>query len=266
NLKYPECDVVCARIVGEIIRYEGANTVAALIAEPIVLSTGNLVPPPEYFPILREICDETNVLLIFDEIITGFGRTGQMWGAETFNAVPDILCMGKGMSCGYAPLAAIAFRDDIAEAFYGEEQEEVEFAHGHTYGGNPVSCAAGIAAVHETIERDLPKRAREAGDYLCKHLEELKELGIIGEIRAKGLMIGIEFVKDDKTMSSFPEGVRFGTQVGRTCISKYKLLVRYAPNWIAIAPPLTITTEELDSLLERLTQGIKEVLEKVKKP
>jgi adenosylmethionine-8-amino-7-oxononanoate aminotransferase len=250
-------------MVEELIHFEGPNTVAAFISEPIQLSTGNIIPPPEYFPIIRDICNRNDVLLIFDEIITGFGRTGKLWGADTFNTVPDILCMGKGMSCGYAPLAGIACRDHIAEAFWGDAHEGIDFAHGHTYGGNPVASAAGVAAIQEVLDRDLPQRSYDMGSYLMDRLENLREFGIIGEVRGKGLMIGIEIVKDDKTMEPFPEGVNFGVQVGTLCIHKYKLLVRYAPQWIAIAPPLTITTEEIDILVERLGEAIEEVCGRV---
>ncbi len=261
---YPECDVLCARMLEYVIQSEGPSTVAAFISEPIQLSTGNITPPHEYFPIIREVCSKYNVILIYDEVITGFGRTGNMWGAQTFKAIPDIICMGKGISSGYAPLAGIAFRDDIADAFLGEEDESVEFAHGHTYGGNPVASAAGVAALRELIDHDLPGRAREMGAYLMKRLEELKELGIVGEVRGKGLMLGVEFVKDDRTMEPFPKDVRFGVQVGKNCIHNHKLLIRYAPDWIALAPPLTITREEIDILMEKLIAGVKEAVQKVK--
>src|SRR5205823_29081 len=116
---------------------------------------GITTPPPEYLPRLRDICDAYNVLLIFDEIITGFGRTGQMFAAQTFGVLPDVLCMGKGMGSGYGPLAAIAFRDHVAAAFWGEDADNVEFSHGHTFGGNPLSSAAGVASIRAILDRDL---------------------------------------------------------------------------------------------------------------
>jgi len=192
GLSYPGCEVLCARIVSDVIRMEGPETVAALIVEPIGNTGGIITPPPEYFPILRQICDEFNVLLIFDEIITGFGRTGQMFAAHTFGVGPDILCMGKGITSGYAPLSAIAFSDRVAAAFWGPAEAGIEFSHGHTYGGNPVSSAAGLAAVREVIERDLPARARKLGAYLRERLEALARFGIVGEVRGKGLLLGVE--------------------------------------------------------------------------
>jgi len=261
--RYPDCEILCATIIGDIIEFEGAESVSALIVEPISNTGGIITPPPEYHPILRKICDETDVLLIFDEIITGFGRTGQMFAAQTFNTLPDILCMGKGMASGYAPLAAIAFRDHVARAFWGREEEEVEFSHGHTFGGNPIASAAGIACIREIQERNLCRRAEEMGSYLWKRLEELKDLGIIGEIRGRGLLIGVEFVKDLKTKEPFGKDVKFGIQVGKTALSK-GLMIRYDPNWIAFAPPLIVTREEIDMMVDIFTESVKEVFNRVK--
>ena len=261
KLSYPDCDILCARIVEQIIEYEDPDTVAAFVGEPIQLSTGNIVPPPEYWPIIREICDKYDVMIISDEIVTGFGRTGKMWGADTFDTVPDILCMGKGMSGGYAPLAGVAFRDEVAEVFFGEP--ELAFADGHTYGGNPVSSAAGIAAIQELLERNLVQRSHDMGQYLQQRLNELKDLGVIGEVRGEGLMVAVEFVQDYNTMEPFSKDIRFGVKVGKNCVHKQKLLVRSAPNWIALAPPLIVTEEEIDIIVQRLAQAIKEELKQV---
>lgn len=260
---YPECNVFCARTIENLIESEGAETIAALILEPIGNTGGVVTPPAEYLPTIREICDRHNILLIFDEIITGFGRTGQMFASHTFNTTPDILCMGKGMSSGYIPLAGIAFRDTIAEAFLGRDEDEVEFSHGHTYGGNPLAAAAGLACLSEIIERDLPARAREMGAYLKTRLESLAELGIVGEIRGKGLLVGIEFVKDPETREPFGKDVKFGTQVGKTALRK-GLLTRFDPNWIAFAPPLIINREQVDHMMDLFTESVKETLQKVR--
>jgi adenosylmethionine-8-amino-7-oxononanoate aminotransferase len=145
---YPDCAITSARLVERTIEAEGPDTIAAVIMEPIsVSSAGFVVPPPEYFTILREICDRHGVLLIFDEIITGFGRLGTPSGADYYGVVPDLLCCGKGMSGGYAPLAAVLIAERVWAAFLGEPEERLEFHHGHTYGGNPVACAAGLAAL-----------------------------------------------------------------------------------------------------------------------
>jgi adenosylmethionine-8-amino-7-oxononanoate aminotransferase len=263
GLTYPNCGIRCATIIEDTVKMEGPETVAAVILEPIGNTGGIITPPPEYLPIVRRICDQYNLLLIFDEIITGFGRTGQMFAAQTFDTLPDILCMGKGMSSGYTPLAAIAFRDHIAAAFWGEEEDEVEFADGHTYGGNPIACAAGLASIAEIEERDLPRRARELGAQVWHKLEAVADLGIVGEVRGKGLLIGVEFVKDPATKEKFPPDVKFGLQVGQRALEK-GLLLRFDPDWIAFAPPLVMSDSELDQMMDIFIQSASEVLQQVR--
>jgi adenosylmethionine-8-amino-7-oxononanoate aminotransferase len=260
GLAYPNCNIRCAAIIEDTVKMEGHQTVAAMILEPIGNTGGIITPPPEYLPIVRQICDRYNMLLIFDEIITGFGRTGRMFAAQTFDTLPDILCMGKGMASGYAPMAAIAFRDHVAAAFWGEEEEEVEFADGHTYGGNPVACAASLACIAEIEERDLPRRARELGDRVRQRLEEVWDLGIVGEVRGKGLLIGVEFVKDPATKEKFPADVKFGLQVGQKALEK-GLILRFDPDWIAFAPPLVISEAELDQMMDIFSESVREVLQ-----
>jgi adenosylmethionine-8-amino-7-oxononanoate aminotransferase len=259
GLEYPQCAELCATIVEKVVKQEDPSTVSSLIVEPIGNTGGLITPPIEYFRILREICDKYNILLIFDEIITGFGRTGQMFGAQTFETIPDILCMGKGMSSGYAPIGGMAFKDSIAEAFLGSEEEKVAFNHGHTFGGNPLSSVAAIANINEIKDRDLPRRAREAEPIVWKRFEEISNAtGIIGEIRGKGLMIGVEFVKDPKTKEPFPEGTNFGSRVGKAAIRR-GLIIRADPQWIAVAPPLVIERDEIDTMMNIVSDSISEV-------
>ncbi len=259
NMTYPGCGVRCATIVEDTIQFEGPETVAAFIVEPIGNTGGIVTPPAEYLPILRDICDRYNVLLIFDEIITGFGRTGQMFAAQTFNTLPDILCMGKGISSGYAPLAAIAIRDHVAAAFWGEDEDEVEFADGHTYGGNPLAAAAGLASIAEIEDRNLTRRARELGGQLLHRLEAVQELGVVGEIRGRGLLIGVEFVKDTATKEKFPADRKFGLLVGKRALEK-GLILRFDPDWIAFAPPLIMSDAEMDQMMDIFTESAREVL------
>jgi len=262
GLNYPECEVLCARIVEQVIKEEDPATVSAIIVEPIGNTGGIITPPDDYFSILREICDKHNVLLIFDEIITGFGRTGKMFAAQTFHTTPDIICMGKGMASGYSPIGGIAFSDRIADAFYGEEEEQVQFNHGHTFGGNPLSCAAAIANISEIRDRDLPQRAQERGERVVETLRELDQLGVIGDIRGKGLLIGVEFVKDKKTKNQFDEHLKFGVQVGRNALQK-GLIIRFDPNWVAFAPPLTIENQEVDLMMKIFKESLEATLKTV---
>ncbi len=262
NLTYPSCNVLCARIVRDVIRMEGPQTVSAFIVEPIGNTGGIITPPPDYLPILREICDEFDVVLIFDEVLTGFGRTGAMFAAQTFGVTPDILCMGKGITSGYAPLSAIAFSDEIEAAFWGEPEQGIEFSHGHTYGGNPLSAAAALAVIDIMIEQDLPARSRQMGEYLRHRLENLARFGIVGEVRGKGMLLGVELVKDPATKEAWPEHVRIGLQIGQECIAR-GLIIRFDPDWIALAPPLVATKEEIDEMLSILEASIAAVLKRV---
>jgi adenosylmethionine-8-amino-7-oxononanoate aminotransferase len=240
-----------------MVEWEDPRSIAAIIVEPISNTGGIITPPMEYLKILRQICDEHNILLIFDEIITGFGRTGNLFAAQTFDVVPDILCCGKGMSSGYAPLAAALVRDHVAETFWGVPG--TEFAHGHTYAGNPVSCAAGLASIQEMLDRRLPENARRVGAYLVERLEGLRSFGIIGDIRGKGLLIGVELVKDPATKAQFAPGVNLGLRIGKQAL-RNGLLLRFDPHWIAFGPPLIVSERDIDAMLAILEQSIREVL------
>src|SRR6516164_3202643 len=200
---YGDCGLTCATIVEQVIELEDPATVAAIMVEPIGHTGGIIDPPPEYLPILRELCTRHNILLIFDEIITGAGRTGHLFAAETFGVVPDVLCTAKGLSGGYAPLSAMICRKPIADAFWGPIAENPGFVEGHTFEGNPISCAAGLAVLREIIERDLCGNARIQGQRLRLGLERLMEkYSVIGDIRGKGLFLGIEFVRNRSTKES----------------------------------------------------------------
>jgi adenosylmethionine-8-amino-7-oxononanoate aminotransferase len=258
---YPDCDITCATIVDDVIDMEDAATVAAIMVEPIGHTGGIIDPPEEYLPKLREVCDRHNVLLIFDEIITGIGRTGRMFAAETFGVTPDVICTGKGMSGGFAPLSAMICREPIAEAFWGPISENPGFVEGHTFEGNPVSCAAGIAVLREILERDLLANARTQGARLKAGFERLADKhGIIGDIRGKGLFLGMEFVKDTKTKERFAPQVSFGTQVGKRALA-HGLLCRFDPHWLAFGPALIVTAEQIDEMLAILDRSIGEVLD-----
>jgi adenosylmethionine-8-amino-7-oxononanoate aminotransferase len=258
--QYSECGITCATLVGDVIDMEDPETVAAVIVEPIGHTGGVIEPPREYLPILRDICDRHNVLLIFDEIITGIGRTGNMFAAQTFGVVPDVLCIGKGLSGGYVPLSAMLCRCSIADAFWGPLAQNPGFVEGHTFEGNPISCAAGLAVLQEIVDRDLCANARVQGQRLRAGLERLAQKhGVIGDIRGKGLFQGIEFVRDPATKERFPAALAFGVQVGRRALEK-GLLCRFDPDWIAMGPPLVATAENIDDMLAILDRSLSEVL------
>jgi adenosylmethionine-8-amino-7-oxononanoate aminotransferase len=247
-------------LIGDMIEMEDPDTVAAVMVEPIGHTGGIIDPPPEYLPILRELCDKHNVLLIFDEIITGAGRTGHLFAAETFGVVPDILCTAKGLSGGYAPLSAMICRQPIADAFWGPAAENPGFVEGHTFEGNPISCAAGLAVLQEILERDLCGNARKQGAHLRAGFQRLADkYGVIGDIRGKGLLQGIEFVRDKNTKERFPADPGFGVRVGRRALQN-GLLCRFDPHWLAFGPPLISTTEQIEEMLAILDRSLGEVL------
>ena len=152
-----------ARLLEEVIQLEGPETIAALITEPIMTSAGVVVPPREYLPRVRELCDRHDILLIYDEIITGFGRTGKLFAAEHWNAWPDIFCLGKGISGGYAPLSANLLTTRIGQVFYGSAVDQVQFHAGHTFGGNPVASAVGIAAIRQILDEGIVRTRGRGG-------------------------------------------------------------------------------------------------------
>ena len=258
---YPDCESFCARVLEEVILREGPESVAAFIIEPIGNTGGIVTPPDGYLPTIREICTKYNILLIFDEIITGFGRTGEWFAAHTFHTTPDIICMGKGMGSGYAPLSGAAISDRLYfGAFWGEEEQNIHFAHGHTFGANPLSAAAGLACV-EVIEKEkLIENGRRTGNYLRQRLaREIGELGILGEVRGKGCLIGIEFVQNPRTKEHFSPTRMFGKHLQRRLVEK-GLILRCDPDWIALAPPLITTQPQMDEIVGILMEALREEL------
>jgi adenosylmethionine-8-amino-7-oxononanoate aminotransferase len=246
------------RLVEQVIELEGPETIAALITEPILMTAGVVIPPHGYLPALRDLCDIHDIVLVFDEIITGFGRTGHLFASELFSAWPDILVFGKGLTGGYVGLSATVITDRLAQTFWGPPG--VEFAAGHTYAGNPVACAAGLAALQEIRERDLVTNAAERGEQALERLRSLQaRLPRVGDVRGQGLLLGLEFVSDPETKERFPAAENVGVRV-REAARKRGLLLR-ASHWMAVlAPPLTTTAEELDEMLGILEEALTEVL------
>lgn len=255
--EYPTCDLTCASLISDVIEMEDPSTVAAVMVEPIGHTGGIIDPPEEYLPQLREICERNNVLLIFDEIITGAGRTGNMFAAETFGVTPDLLCLGKGISGGYAPLSALICRRPIADAFWGDVKNNPGFVEGHTFEGNPISCAAGLATIDEIERRDLCANARAMGEKLRAGLANMKHRHVIGDVRGKGLLMGIEFVRDHATKARFDPPI--GVEVGKRALSN-GLITRFDPHWLALGPPLIIDEQCVNEIVKVLDHSIGEVL------
>jgi adenosylmethionine-8-amino-7-oxononanoate aminotransferase len=256
---WEECNRFCARMFEDIIIHEDPATVAGIIVEPIGNTGGIITPTREYFEILREICDKYNVVLIFDEVITGMGKTGGCFAAQTFGVTPDIICTGKGLSSGMLPLGAMIAKKEMADAFYGPLEKDIQFMHGHTFAGNPLASAVGMAVIDEVVEKNLCENAQALGDYLAEKLENLKKLGIVREVRGKGILRGVELVKDTKTMAPFPE---LGNALKRTALEN-GLVMRIDPSWFAVAPAINSEKSDIDELYALIEKSLTDAMEMV---
>jgi adenosylmethionine-8-amino-7-oxononanoate aminotransferase len=256
---WEEANRFSARMIEDVIVGEDPETVAGVIIEPISNTGGIVTPTDEFFQMLRATCDKHKVSLIFDEVITGFARTGNMFAAQTFGVTPDIICAGKGLSSGVIPLGAMMARAEMGEAFLGPAEAEVEFAHGHTFAGNPLAAAVGIAVIDEIIEKDLCRKAVSLGEYLASKLEGLKKYGVVREVRGKGLLRGVELVKDTRTNTPFNE---LGLALKKTAL-KNGLIMRINPDWFAVAPALIAEKADIDHMVELIEKSLKDALEMV---
>ncbi len=257
KLKAAQCEISCVLQFEEVIRREDPDTVAAIIVEPIMNVEGLVIPPPSYFQALRRLCDHYNVLLIYDEVITGFGRTGTMFFAEQAGAWPDLLCTGKGMSGGYAPLAATIVVDKVADAFWGDADDKVQFNAGHTFAGNPLACATGLAVLDYFEQRHLLEHVAETGPYLAAKLRALRDdFSAIVDVRGIGLWWGVEFAPNNPTGQARDD---VGRRIERAA-REHGLVVRGAPDMVSVAPPLTITHGQIDDMVERLRLAIGDVV------
>lgn len=243
--------------IDEMLELEG-DTVAAILVEPIVGSNGILVPPDEYLPRLKEIAHDHGALLIADEVMSGFGRTGEWFGCDVFDVEPDIMTMAKGLTGAYQPLGATIVNSEIAEHF-----EDNMFCHGHTYAGHPVAVAAGLAAVETYQEENLIDHARKVGKYLGNRIEELAEdHPSVGDTRGIGLFRGIELTKHPEKRVPFGEREDKISQ-GSTVVDEVSATARdhgtYVANMIntlIIAPPLTITEADIDDAIDAIDAGL----------
>jgi len=248
---FPSCDYICARSLENTIDYETSRGVAAFIAEPIMGEAGIIVPPPEYFRIVKKILDDHEILFIADEVQTGFSRTGKMFAIEDYNITPDFITMAKGIAAGF-PLSACITRSDIGVSFEPGD-------HFSSFGGNPVSSAAALANIKFLQDEKLSEKTNEYGEYLLKRLEELKEkYPLIGDIRGKGLMIGIELVKDQKTKKPAKDET---TKIRNYCRENGLLIGSGGVKGcvLRLQPPLVISKEEIDKALEILENCMKKV-------
>jgi adenosylmethionine-8-amino-7-oxononanoate aminotransferase len=255
NRSPEECSMQCLHELENILSIH-ADEIAAVIVEPIVQGAGGMIVWPEgYLKDIRELCYKYNVLLIADEVATGFGRTGKMFACEHENIVPDILCVSKGITNGYMPLAATLTTDEIYNAFLGEFKELKTFFHGHSYTGNPLACAAAIANLDLFEKEDTIKQLKPKIELLEKRLSEITDLSIVGDVRNKGFMVGIELVKNKKTKEPFKIEEKMAWKV---CYKarEYGIIIRPLGNVVVLMPPLCISLENLDSFIDGIKRSI----------
>ena len=250
---YPECDVFCARHIEDEIKFQDPDTIAAFIAEPISTANGNWVPAEEYWTTLREICDRHNILLIADEVINGFGRTGKWFGIQHYPIQPDIMTIAKGLSSGYLPIAATMATQAVADAFVGERKDS--FVGGITWAAHPVSCAVALANI-EIIERErLVENSAMMGEHLGVQLRELQSRHkVVADTRGIGLMHLIEMKRDPEAGEDFKEEDKVNEIMPRL-LNEQGLLARSGAS-ISIAPPLIINREEVDRLVDMIDQAV----------
>jgi adenosylmethionine-8-amino-7-oxononanoate aminotransferase len=264
---YPECDVACARELEKAIGLEGgADSISAFIAEPVVgTSATGLTPPPEYYPIIREICDRHDILFICDEVITGCGRTGKNFGIDHWQVQPDIIVTGKGIGGGYSPLAAVLVNDKVCEAIATGSAGHTQ---GYTYSGNPLSAAAGLAVLDYIHENRLIERVAEKEGFLKHELERLKSTGVVGDVRGRGFLMGIEFVRDPVTKDPFPPEQQFSSKVVAAALHRGLMIIGgmggmidgVAGDHLQITPAFTISDEQMVWAVDTLGQSIEAVL------
>lgn len=257
---YPDCSLACLKEIEKILQRHNSE-IAAVIVEPLVQGAGGIIVWPEgYLSGVKELCNNYGVLLIADEVATGFGRTGKMFACEHEGIVPDILCLSKGITNGYLPLAATLTTEEIYNAFLGNYEDFRTFFHGHSYTGNPLACAAAIACLNifekdQTLKEMQPKIA-----LLQERLKEISELPNVGDVRNKGLMGGIELVSDKTNKKPFPINKRVAWNVCLKARNK-GVIIRPLGDVVVIMPPLAISIENLNRLLDVIKWAIVETIE-----
>jgi adenosylmethionine-8-amino-7-oxononanoate aminotransferase len=258
NRSYPSCGLECINRAEEVIRQHHEEA-AALIIEPLVQgAAGMIVAPPGYLKAIRRLCTAYDLLLIADEVAVGFGRTGTMFACEQEGVAPDLLCVAKGITGGYLPLAATLATEEIYNAFLGEHWELKTFFHGHSYTGNPLACSAALASLSifeqdRTLEQLQPKI-----EFLREKLRQFAALPHVGEVRQKGFMVGIELVADRESRQPFAPGLKTGIRVIQEA-RRHGLIIRPLGDVIVIMPPLSITRDHLEGLLTIVFNAIRHV-------
>ena len=243
---------ICAELLEREIVFQGPDTVAAFIAEPVQGAGGVIVPPANYWPLVRKICDKHGVLLIADEVVTGFGRTGHLFGTRLWGVNADLWCLAKGISSGYVPLGATAISARVAQVFDEDKSGQAAVGHGYTYSAHPVAAAAALATLAQIEALDVPGNAGRVGAVMQARLRQLEQTcSFVGNVRGVGLMLGIEMVEDKALRTPMPRSSDIPARVAREAYRR-GLMVRISGPNLILSPPLVISLEEVNHLCDVL--------------
>ncbi len=241
------------------ILFQGPESIASIIAEPIQTAGGLIVPPEDYWPKLRELCNRYDILLIADEVVTAFGRTGALFASRDMGVAPDIMCFAKGITSGYLPLGATVFNQRIAEAFITSDEKRGIIMYGNTYAAHPLCCAAALANIAIITGEKLADRAAILGNKLMDRIKPLEEMyAHVGEVRGRGLLVGIDLVEDKRSRKSVDPAKGYADALVAVAKSE-GVLIRSLGKLLVIAPPLIISEDELDRICDALFKAFETV-------
>ncbi|HVO27751.1 MAG TPA: aspartate aminotransferase family protein [Candidatus Margulisiibacteriota bacterium] len=262
GLAYPRCALACADELERIIEREGASTIGAFIAEPVQGVGGVVVPPPGYFERIRAICDKHEVLMVADEVITGFGRLGTRFGIERWKAVPDMIAFAKGVTSGYLPLGGVIVKESVYQTLL-DAGPDFALHHGFTYSGHPAVCAAALANL-DIIEREgLIARARKLAPHFKRRLDALSRHDIVGEVRTAGLMGAIELVRDKTSKEPLPGEWNVAARIRAAALAR-GVIIRASADTVVVCPPLIVTPKEIDVIAATIDAAIGDTAKEIK--
>jgi len=256
-----EFGIHTANKIEEKIIELGPENVAAFIGEPIQGAGGVIIPPDNYWPRVQEICRKYDILLVVDEVICGFGRTGNWFGSDTYNIQPDIITMAKGITSGYVPLSGIMIGKRVSDTIINEGGE---FYHGYTYSGHPVACAVAIENLKIIKEESLIEQSKDTSIYLQERMKEISDHSLVGEVRMKSFIGCVELVKDKEKKTMFEETGTVGTICRDYCIEN-GLVMRAVRDGMIFCPPLTFSNDNVDELVEKLKSSLDQTLNHISK-
>ena len=254
-----------AQNLNALIEREGPDTIAAMIAEPVMGAGGAIVPPKGYFDAVCKVLGRHNIPLIDDEVITGFGRTGEWFGCSTYGFEPESMSIAKALSSSYLPISAVVLSPELSEIIEDESGRIGTFGHGFTYGGHPVSCAVALKAIEIYQERDIVGHVRHVAPAFARRLQKLADHPLVGEANGVGLIGAVELVADKKTKAGFDPAKAVAATIGRFCEDEGLIVRPLLGDRIAFCPPLVITEAEIDELFDRFDRGLARGLEWVRR-